>query len=118
MSYRNDEDLNFLGKLSNEELEPLLNLLMFDKDNKKRFTEQITSDVRYIKNTPNHSAYWDLIAEEYQKFGANSIVSLFRKGKGVTYKEILCDVCDKMKVNYNKKSKTEDIERFLLQKYW
>ena len=59
MSYRNDEDLNFLGELSNEELEPLLNLLMFDKDNKKRFTEQITSDVRYIKNTPNHSAYWD-----------------------------------------------------------
>ena len=116
MSYRNDEDLNFLGELSNEELEPLLDLLMFDKDNKKRFTEQITSDVRYIKNTPNHSAYWDLIAEEYQKFGANSIVSLFRKGKGVTYKEILCDVCDKMKVNYNKKSKTEDIERFLLQK--
>ena len=116
MSYRNDEDLNFLGELSNEELEPLLDLLMFDKDNKKIFTEQITSDVRYIKNTPNHSAYWDLIAEEYQKFGANSIVSLFRKGKGVTYKEILCDVCDKMKVNYNKKSKTEDIERFLLQK--
>ena len=116
MSYRNDEDLNFLSELSNEELEPLLNLLIFDKDNKKRFTEQITSDVRYIKNTPNHFAYWDLIAEEYQKFGANSIVSLFRKGKGVTYKEILCDVCDKIKVNYNKKSKTEDIERFLLQK--
>ena len=45
MSYRNDEDLNFLGELSNEELEPLLNLLIFDKDNKKRFTEQITSDV-------------------------------------------------------------------------
>ena len=57
MSYRNDEDLNFLSELSNEELEPLLNLLIFDKDNKKRFTEQITSDVRYIKNTPNHSAY-------------------------------------------------------------
>lgn len=86
MSYRNDEDLNFLGKLSNEDLEPLLNLLIFDKDNKKRFTEQITSDVRYIKNTLNHSAYWDLIAEEYQKLGANSIVSFFRKGKGVTYK--------------------------------
>lgn len=50
---------------------------MFDKDNKKKFTEQITSDVRYIKNRPNHSAYWDLIAEEYQKFGTNSIVSLF-----------------------------------------
>ena len=32
MSYRNDEDLNFLSELSNEELEPLLNLLIFDKD--------------------------------------------------------------------------------------
>ena len=85
MSYRNDEDLNFLGELSNEELEPLLNLLMFDKDNKKRFTEQITSDVRYIKNTPNHSAYWDLIAEEYQKLGANSIILLKNKSLFVFY---------------------------------
>lgn len=32
------------------------------------------------------------------------------------YREILCDVCDKMKVNYNSKASTELIELNLLQK--
>ena len=73
MSYRNDEDLNFLGELSNEELEPLLNLLIFDKDNKKRFTEQITSDVRYIKNKEVF-IYWKecFYPESVDVFGAGT----------------------------------------------
>ena len=33
---------------------------------------------------------------------------------GVKYREILCDVCDKMKVNYNKHLKIEHIEEDLL----
>lgn len=35
---------------------------------------------------------------------------------GVLYKEVLCDVCDKMKVNYNKYSSAKQIEQNLLMK--
>jgi uncharacterized protein YaaW (UPF0174 family) len=57
-----------------------------------------------------------LIAEEIQCFGGNSFANVLRGGKGVLYKEVLTDVCDKMKVNYNKNSLTETIEMNLLMK--
>ncbi|MFL9996938.1 hypothetical protein PQR34_37965 [Paraburkholderia sediminicola] len=38
---------------------------------------------------------------------------MFRGGKGVTYKEVLCDVCDKLDVNYSKKSSVEMISESL-----
>ncbi len=41
---------------------------------------------------------------------------MFRGGKGVQYKEVLMDVCDKMKVNYTKNSSVEKIESNLLMK--
>ncbi|MFE8730566.1 hypothetical protein, partial [Aeromonas hydrophila] len=37
-------------------------------------------------------------------------------GKGVEYREVLTDVCDKMKVDYSKDSSTEKIENNLLMK--
>ncbi|RRQ95773.1 hypothetical protein CUR49_00085, partial [Enterococcus faecalis] len=37
-------------------------------------------------------------------------------GKGVVYKEVLCDVCDKLKVNYNKDSKVDLIEQNMIMK--
>ncbi|EJB49231.1 hypothetical protein HPHPA20_0071 [Helicobacter pylori Hp A-20] len=36
--------------------------------------------------------------------------------KGVLYKEILCDACDHLKVNYNEKSETSLIEQNMLSK--
>ncbi|MXE51156.1 DUF3944 domain-containing protein, partial [Escherichia coli] len=48
--------------------------------------------------------------------GANSFATLLRWGKGVLYREILTDACDKMKVNYNNKSSVETIEMNLLMK--
>lgn len=115
MAYRQDEDLEFLSSLSSEELDPIVKLLIYDKDNKKRYTEEITSDRLYQQYTPDHAKYWQLIAEEIQKFGGNTLVNIAR-GKGILYKEILCDACDKSKVNYNKKASTEMIESNLLQK--
>ena len=43
-------------------------------------------------------------------------MTIFRGGKGVLYKELLCDVCDKMDVNYNSKASVETIEMNLLMK--
>ena len=67
-------------------------------------------------NYPDHHVYWELIAAEIQCFGANTFATIFRGGKGVEYKEVLMDVCDKMKVNYSKDSSAAKIENNLLMK--
>ncbi|GAA8054423.1 hypothetical protein Neuguinea42_13000 [Helicobacter pylori] len=38
------------------------------------------------------------------------------RDEGVLYKEILCDVCDHLKVNYNEKSNASLIEENMLAK--
>ncbi|GAA9087809.1 hypothetical protein HpHA15_01280 [Helicobacter pylori] len=50
-----------------------------------------------------------------QRYGGNSFANFFR-GEGVLYKEILCDVCDHLKVNYNESSNTSLIEENMLAK--
>lgn len=115
--YRNDPDLNLLGQCSNEELQLLVSILITDpRDGDTRWTESLTSTPEYRLLAPEHRRYWKLIAAEFQRYGANTLVSLIRLGQGVTYREILEDVCDKLNVNYNLKSTTETIELCLLMK--
>lgn len=116
MAYRYDPDLEFLQTCSSEELNDLVYLLTHDKDGKARWTEFLTTNERYKRHYPDHKQYWQEIAEEIQLFGGNTFMTLFRLGKGVMYKEVLCDVCDKMKVNYNKFSSVQVIEQNLLMK--
>lgn len=115
--YRNDPDLNLLGQCSNEELQLLVSILTTDpRDGDTRWTESLTSTPEYRLLAPDHRRYWQLIAAELQRYGANTLASLVRLGQGVTYREILVDVCDKLDVNYNQKSTTETIELALLMK--
>ncbi|CAM3921159.1 MULTISPECIES: DUF3944 domain-containing protein [Enterobacterales] len=115
--YRNDPDLNLLGQCSNEELQLLVSILTTDpRDGDIRWTESLTSTPEYRLLAPEHRRYWQLIAAELQRYGANTLVSLIRLGQGVTYREILGDVCDKLDVNFNLKSTTETIELCLLMK--
>lgn len=117
MVYRHDIDLEFLENVSSEDLNQLVYILTHDiKDKKTRWAEKLTSNNEYKKYAPDHHKYWHLIAAELQSFGANSVATLFRRGKGVEYKEILTDVCDKMNVNYNKKDLISKIEQELLAK--
>lgn len=116
MAYRYDSDLQFLQDCNDKQLEDLVYLLTHDKDGETRWTEELTLNERYKSYYPSHSKYWEEIAAEMQCFGANTFATMFRGGKGVLYKEVLCDVCDKIKVNYNKDSKTETIENNLLMK--
>jgi uncharacterized protein YaaW (UPF0174 family) len=116
MAYRHDPDLEFLGQLDSQELDDLVFCLTRDKDGAVRLTEELTTSNEYKRHSPDHHQYWELIAAEVQCFGANTLATLFRGGKGVQYKEVLMDVCDKMKVNYNKDSSTEKIESNLLLK--
>ena len=115
MAYRHDPDLEFLSSLSSEELHDLVYLLTHDKDGERRLTELLTQEDNYKRHYPDHKQYWKEIAAEIQCFGGNTFVNMFRGG-GVSYKEVLCDVCDKMKVNYNKDSSTKKIEQNLLMK--
>jgi len=115
--YRNDADLHLLGQCSNEELQLLISILTTDpRDGDTRWTESLTSSPEYRLLAPDHRRYWQLIAAEFQRYGANTLASLVRLGQGVTYREILVDVCDKLEVNYNQKSTTETIELALLMK--
>lgn len=116
MAYRYDNDLEFLSKMNSEDLNDLVYCLTHDKDGNTRFTEELTNNERYKTHYPNHKHYWDEIAAEIQCFGGNTLATIIRGGKGVVYKEILEDVCDKLKVNYNSNSSVEVIESNLLMK--
>ena len=115
-----DKDLEFLGAMKGEDLNILVSTLTHDKDGKKRWTESLTSSEVYKKHYPNHQKYLGEIIDELQRFGGHSFINILRKiwadRNGVPYREILCDVCDKCKVNYNKNAKIERIEELLLQK--
>ncbi|MCQ2088184.1 MAG: DUF3944 domain-containing protein [Bacilli bacterium] len=116
MAYREDRDVEFLGKMKSEDLNDLVYCLTHDKDGELRHTEELTSNHLYKRYYPDHHEYWRYIAAEIQCFGANSIMTIFRGGKGVPYREVLTDVCDKMKVKYNSSSDVETIENALIMK--
>ena len=116
MAYRDDADLEFLGQMESQDLNDLVYCLTHDKDGDVRLTEELTMNELYKNHYPDHQKYWEMIAAEIQCFGANTFMTVFRGGKGVEYKEVLMDVCDKMKVNYNKSSSVEKIEGNLLMK--
>jgi len=115
MPYIKDEDLEFLKKCKSKDLDSLVEILTKDKDGKLRLGENLTKSELYKKYFPDHKKYWELIAEELQCYGANTVVTAIR-GRGVLYKEILIDVCKKVKVNFNSDAPTEVIEMNLLMK--
>ena len=116
MAYRTDPDLAFLEQVPSKRLGQLVDILTKDKDGTPRLTEELTTHERYKESSPDHREYWDLIAGEIQCFGANTFATIARGGEGVLYREVLTDVCDKMKVNYSDASSVDVIEFNLLMK--
>lgn len=111
----NDSELEFLGDLTSKELEPLVDALL-DSDHKGRMMSELDADPTFKQYYPDHTKYVGEMVHELQKFGGNTFANVFRGGEGVCYREILCDVCDHMKVNYNDRQSTEMIEDALLSK--
>lgn len=116
MAYREDDDLKFLEQLKSEDLNDLVYCLTKDKDGSARLTEELTTNDLYKEFNPDHHQYWKEIAAEIQCFGANSFMTMIRGGKGVLYKEILIDVCGKLKVKFDEHSCVDEIENCLLMK--
>ncbi|RDS83598.1 hypothetical protein DWU98_04490 [Dyella monticola] len=82
--------------------------LMLDRDNCKRLL--------CCKAASHYDIYdRELIANEIQAFGGNTLVNLFRR-RGVPYGELVRDVGEHLKVNFSKNAAAIDIEVAILQK--
>lgn len=93
MAYIPDPDLDFLADLDDGELELLFRLLAYDSKGSPRISQGITRSREFKQHGEHYSRYWRLLGEELQRFGGNTLVNVFRRGRGVLYHEILVDVC-------------------------
>lgn len=91
MAYVYDEDLEFLGRCTHKQLENLAKIIIYDTDGKIRRTEEVTKTREYKKYGEYYNIYWKILVADFQKFGGNTFVNLFRRG-GVKYDEILKDI--------------------------
>ncbi|PUD34027.1 DUF3944 domain-containing protein [Helicobacter pylori] len=113
MAWHTNSDLEFLRRLSSSDLKDLFDALVYDEDNTTRMNEELTDSTEYKRYGRDYAKYPTRIAEELQCYGGNTFINFFRN-EGVLYKEILCEVRNKLKVNYNKKSDTTLIEENML----
>lgn len=115
---RKDEALlSLLQKADNEDLRVLADIITTDKKGGHRFNELLTMKDNYATYYPhNMRALVSDIVDELQCYGANTVMTLLRGGNGVCYHIILRDVAKKLKVNFNKNTSDENIERYILQK--
>ncbi len=115
MAYRYDSDLEFLKRLSSNDLKDLFDALVYDEDGALRMNEELTNSTEYKRYGSDYAKYPRRIAEELQCYGGNTFINFFRD-EVVLYKEILCDACDHLKVSYNEKSSISLIEQNMLSK--
>lgn len=107
------KNLKVLRKMKNDELKVLIQILL----DKGRVTEDLSSSelFRTCHESGNYAPCIDLVDEEIRRFGGNTIVNLFRGG-GPEYKEIACDVCEKLDVEVNQSKRMREIDTALLKK--
>ncbi|MBQ4106268.1 MAG: hypothetical protein IJC73_01645 [Lentisphaeria bacterium] len=105
-----DNNLNpVLEKATNEDLQYLVDVITNAR------TNSLEKEGLYKQHCPDHKKYVNLIADELRAFGGNTLANMFRGGKGPEYKEIVCDVADKLKAPFNKDSDIEKIENSILE---
>lgn len=117
-NYREDQDLiNVLKQGSNEDIAILIDIIT-DSGKGRISLDNEVKDILVNAKTQNafNDSHKEIIAAEIQKFGGNSLVSVFRGGKGVLYREIAGDVADHVSANYNNKNDISQIESAILLK--
>lgn len=107
--------MEFLKRLSSNDLKDLFDALVYDEDGTLRMNEKLTNSTEYKRCGSDYAKYPRRIAEELQCYGSNTFINFFRD-EGVLYKEILCDACNHLKVNYHEESPTSLIEKNMLSK--
>lgn len=102
-----DKDLTILKDMTNEELGIIVDIMCGKWS--------VSKELKNLKETGgDYKGHEELIADELCLFGGNTIIN-FPRGKGVPYREILTDVCKKLKVPFNPARSIEHIEGNLLE---
>lgn len=114
----NDDDTDLkllLSRATDEELDPLLDVILGEGRN-GRISSELDCDPIYKQYPKNPTKYWEKIGIEIQTYGGNSFMNFFRD-TGVTYREIVKDVADRLKVNYHRDATTPVIEEHIFEKF-
>lgn len=110
-----DKELeSLLSKMNNSSLRVFADLLVYNNDNKPRISENLTSNRLYKHYYPDHMKLLiPQLIDEFQRFGGNTIVNIFR-GHGVSYEQILKDLCSKFKVKTRETYSIDTLEMALV----
>lgn len=115
-NYREDPELlNLLLDASAEDIAILIDIVTDSGKGRVSLANQELVLLVEARDNPSDKARL-VLAAELQQFGGNSLVSLFRGGKGVPYHEIACDVASHVNANYNDKQEIAQIENAILLK--
>jgi len=115
LRYRDDPCLAFLQFCSHADLKDLADVLMTEKGVRRR-NEQLTAEQLFWGGRDDLTKVWHLIAAELQRFGADSVASMLRRGQGVIYGEILKDVCSHLKIKVPEGEELPAVENRVLLK--
>lgn len=113
---RADFDLQFLQYCDNEDLVSLCNILMFDNNGNLRLSERLSNSDSWLECFPYKMRdMWEDLAYELQSFGGNTLLNVFRNGRGPSYESIVFNVCKHLRVKgISKHDTAEDMEQKLL----
>lgn len=116
-NYREDIELmSILDAAQREDLAILIDIITDSGKGRISLDSDVKEGLLNCKNPQSTQSVKVLIAQEIQKFGSNSLISIFRGGKGVLYREIVNDVADHVGANYNDKQDITQVEGAILLK--
>lgn len=108
ITYFDDNDLAFLQFCDSTDLQKIISILIKDEFYNK-VTGELSTDKDYLNCNGDYRIIWEKIAGEIQLYGGDTIANTWRR-HGVSYREILKDVCDEMSVDFQKSKSTLDNE--------
>lgn len=118
MSLINDPDLSdVLSKAETSDLHILIDHITDQGKGRLALSSDVCEKLVQAKKKVHISGETRfLIAEELHRFGGNTIMNLFRGGRGVPYLEIVTDVASHVKAPHNDNNSCEQIELAILMK--
>lgn len=113
LRFRVDPNLQVLEFADNKSLAILVRHLTHDESGNVRSTQALLAEVEFRNAGEDLLKVWKLIGAELQHYGGDSLANAVRR-KGVTYREILTDVCKSMWLHVDEKKSTVQIENDLV----
>lgn len=110
--YREDPDLwPVLGAGSADDLGVLVDVITDNGEGRLMVDTDVKTSLLSAKAARSFTVHHlMLVASEIQQFGGNTLINIVRGGKGVPYREIVCDVADHVGAKYNDHDTIDQIE--------